>query len=129
METNAYLQQEELRALCQQLGIVFTGYSPLASGGLEHMRRKRETFVLQPLIQHPVVKNIAEAHKKSPAQILLRFGLQRNIIVIPKSTNPKRIKENIDIFNFVLTEKEMDELRSLDQHGKYRKFDFLTFTG
>ncbi|XP_058789970.1 1,5-anhydro-D-fructose reductase-like [Phymastichus coffea] len=129
IESNVYLQQEELRELCQELKIVMTGYSPLGSGGLIQMRRKRETVVLPPLIKHPVVARLAEVHNKSPGQILLRFGLQRNIVVIPKSTNPKRIKENIDIFNFALTEEEMNKLKSLDQHGKYRKFDFLSLTG
>ena len=93
------------------------------------MRRKREVVELPPLIKHPVVQSIAEKHKKSPAQVLLRFSLQRGLVVIPKSTNSDRIKENIDVFDFQLTEEDMNQLRSLDQHGKIRKFDFLSLKG
>ena len=123
------MQQNELVDFAHKLGIVVTAYGPLGSGGFDHMRRKREIDELPPLIKHPVVESIAEKHKKSPAQVLLRFNLQRRIVVIPKSKNPDRIKENIDVFDFELTEEDMNQLRSLDQHGKIRKFHFLTLEG
>lgn len=128
METNVYIQQRELHKLCQKLGIALVAYSPLGSGKIR-MRRKREIELVSP-VKHPMVLTIAENHNKTPAQVLLRFNFQRNIAVIPKSSNPSRIKENIEIFDFALTEEEMSALTNLDQHGKYRKFDFIpTFPG
>ena len=123
------MQQHKLVDLAQQLGLVVTAYSPLGSGGLVHTRRKREIVELPPLIKHSVVQAIAQKHKKSPAQVLLRFSIQRGLVVIPKSTNPDRIKENIDVFDFKLTEEDMSQLKSLDQQGKIRKFDFSSFEG
>lgn len=93
------------------------------------MRRKRETAELPTVIKHPVVQKIAKNHHKSPAQVLLRWAVQRKTVVLPKSTHANRIKENIDIFDFELTRKEMNAIKKLDQHGKYRKFDFRTFAG
>ena len=113
------MQQNNLVDLAQQLGLVVTAYSPFGTGGLE----------LPPLTNHSVVQSIAEKHKKSPAQVLLRFSIQRGLAVAPKSENPERIKENIDVFNFELTEEDMNQLRSLDQHGKIRKSDFLGIKG
>ena len=103
-----------------------TGYSPIGSGGVTHVR-KRDTTSLPPLLQHPIVTKIAKKYNKTPAQVLLRFNLQRGLVVIPKSSNPKRIKENIGIFDFILRKKDIKQLRSLDQHGKYRKFDLQSY--
>ena len=123
------MQQDKLVDLAHQLGLVVTAYNPFGSGDLVDMRRKREIVELPPLIKHSVVQSIAEKHKKSPPQVLLRFSLQRELVVIPESTNLNRIKENINVFDFELTEEDMNQLRSLDQHGKIRKFDFLSFKG
>ena len=129
IENNPYLQQNELVDLAHQLGLVVTGYSLLDSGDFDHMRMKREIIELPPLIKHPVVQSIAEKHKKSPAQVLLRFNLQRGIVVIIISKNPDRNKENSDLFDFDLTEEDMNQLTSLDQHGKIRKIHFLILEG
>nr|CAD7423988.1 unnamed protein product [Timema monikensis] len=98
VELHAYLQQPELRTYCQQHGITVTAYSPLGSPGSKtHFQKKYnyspETF--PDLLGHSVVLKIAEAHRKTPAQILLRHLVQQKIAVIPKSTNPTRITENI----------------------------------
>lgn len=82
---------------------------------------------MPPLLEHPVVQRIATKYGKSPAQIVLRYNLQRNIVVIPKSKNADRIKENIEVFDFQLSSLDMKTLRKLDQNGRYRKFDLLTF--
>lgn len=66
------------------------------------------------LLEHPLVKKIAKRHNKRPAQVLLRHTVQRGIGVIPKSTNPERIKSNIDIFDFELDVEEMAALKRLD---------------
>lgn len=69
---------------------------------------------------------IAQKHKKSNAQVALRFIIQSGLVAIPKSTNPKRIKENIDIFDFVLDEDDMKTLETLDK-GKKAKIFNMTF--
>ncbi|GLG92813.1 Aldo-keto reductase AKR2E4, partial [Gryllus bimaculatus] len=74
-------------------------------------------------LTEPVVLNIAKKYKKSPAQVLLRHLIQRGIAVIPKSSNPKRIKENIDVFDFELTTDEMDDLNALDKGRRARIFN------
>ncbi|XP_031785374.1 1,5-anhydro-D-fructose reductase-like [Nasonia vitripennis] len=114
---------------CHNLGIVVTVHNPLGSGGIIHetgIRRKRDTIELPSVIQNDVVKSIAKKHNKSPAQVTLRFGLQRNLVVILKSSHPKRIRENFDVFDFTLTDSEMKQLKALDQHGRYRKFAMST---
>ncbi|KAF8308025.1 aldo-keto reductase [Clavulina sp. PMI_390] len=85
---------------------------------------KKHDVVLQawaPLVRalrfdHPVVKKVAEAHGKSPAQVLLRWSVQRGYAPIPKSVSQKRILSNIDIFDFEITESEMAELYTLNEN-------------
>lgn len=66
------------------------------------------------LLKDPVITKIADAHGKNAGQVILRFEVQEGIIVFPKSTKPERIKSNMDIFDFELTESEMNEMRGLD---------------
>lgn len=94
-------QQKEILEYCQQKGIVLEAYSPLA-----HAHK----------LADPVVVEIAEKHNKSTAQVLLRWAIQKGAVVIPKSTNEKRIKENIAIFSFSLEDKDMQKLDSLAQN-------------
>lgn len=76
-----------------------------------------------------MVKDIANKYNKSPAQILLRHLVQQNIAVIPKSGNPERIKNNIDIFDFELSQNDMNSMNGLDKQESGRIFDFLFFKG
>lgn len=76
-----------------------------------------------------MVNDIATKHNKTHAQILLRHLVQNRIIVIPKSGNPERIKENFQIFDFSLSDNEMDTLNGLDQGDNGRIFNFLFWRG
>ena len=109
--------------LCKSLDIVVTAYSPLGSGDITHVR-KLASMPAPP--SHPVVHEIAEKHGKTTAQVLLRYNVQRGISVIPKSGKPSRQRENLDLFNFTLTEEDMETIKGLDQGGRVRKFTFLT---
>lgn len=71
---------------------------------------------LKEIIANPIVKEIADNHGKTPAQIALRQQVQRGIVVIPKSTHKDRMKQNLDIFDFELTEDEMMRLKQLDEN-------------
>lgn len=81
------------------------------------------------ILENPTVTTLAEKYKKSSGQILLRHLIQRDIVVIPKSTNPLRIAQNIDVFDFVLDEIDMGQINNLDKGECGRIFDFLFFKG
>lgn len=68
------------------------------------------------LLSNPMLMAIVNKYGKTPAQIVLRFNVQRGIVVIPKSSNKERIKENINIFDFALTEDDMAQIRTLDEN-------------
>ena len=101
VECNPYFQQRELRELLRKDDVKIEAYKPLGHGN--------ETLLTNPLIQ-----KLAEKYGKNAGQIILRFEVQDGLIVLPKSTNPERIAGNITIFDFELTEDEMQELRGLD---------------
>jgi len=73
----------------------------------------------QALLSHPELQKIADYHHKTVAQIILRWHLERGVILIPKSSNPKRIKENSEIFDFSLSPEEMERIAKLDTGTRY----------
>ncbi len=93
-----YEQQKETLDFCKQQGIVVEAYSPLAHG---HR------------MNDPVLQGLAKKHSKSVAQILLRWAIQHNTIPIPKSSTENRIKENFAVFDFELSNDEMDSVNNL----------------
>ncbi|WP_107841477.1 aldo/keto reductase [Metasolibacillus meyeri] len=115
IEVHPYLSQQDLRAFCAQQDIAVTAWSPLGRGGV---------------LVDETIQSIAAAHGKSPAQIVLRWHLQNDIIVIPKSVTPQRIEENAQIFDFELAEQDMHKLDALNQNKRFGqdpdnfKFDF-----
>jgi diketogulonate reductase-like aldo/keto reductase len=108
IECHPYFQQPEVEALGAQHGIVTQAWSPI--GGITFYRDSGHTSTLD----DPVITSIAEAHGKSPAQVMLRWGLQHDRSVIPKSTKPTRIAENIDVFDFELPADAMAAIDALD---------------
>ena len=99
IELHPYFSQPAMRQLDEKLGVVTEDWSPLGQGG--------------DLLKEPVLARIAEAKGKTPAQVVLRWHLQLGDVVIPKSVTPSRIKENFEVFDFELTETEMDEITML----------------
>jgi diketogulonate reductase-like aldo/keto reductase len=94
--------RRRLLEACEERGIVLEGYSPLVRGrGLEH----------------PVVGRVAERHGRRPAQILLRWSLERGVPVIPRSARRERIAENAGVFDFALDAEDLDALDALDATG------------
>ncbi|XP_051131961.1 NADPH-dependent aldo-keto reductase, chloroplastic-like [Andrographis paniculata] len=92
VELHPSWQQPKLREFCKAKGVHLTGYSPLGSPGT--------TWLKSEVLQHPVVVSTAEKLGKTPGQVALRWGLQMGHSVLPKSTNPSRIKENLDVFGW-----------------------------
>lgn len=76
-------------------------------------------------MENPVVLKIAEKYKKTPAQVLLRFLVQNKVATIPKSTNPGRLRENLNVFDFALSDKEMEVLRKEDRNIRVCDFGFF----
>lgn len=81
------------------------------------------------ILGNPLVKELAVKYNKNPGQILLKHLIQQDVLVIPKSGNPERIRSNIDLFDFELSEEDLEKLNALDRGEKGRIFDFLFFKG
>lgn len=107
-ETHPYHQSHEMRDHIAQYGTVLESWFPL--GGRGHT---------QTLFNDPTISSIAEAHGKSSAQVILRWHLQDNHIAIPGSSNEDHIQENINIFDFSLTDEEMQQIDALERNERF----------
>ncbi|MGE0068005.1 MAG: aldo/keto reductase [Solirubrobacterales bacterium] len=108
IEVHPYFAQPEVQAFGSEHGILTQAWSPI--GGVTFYRDSGHTSALK----DPVIGEIAKSHGKSPAQVMLRWGLQYGRSVIPKSTKPERIAENFDVFDFELSSEEMAAIDALD---------------
>jgi diketogulonate reductase-like aldo/keto reductase len=108
IELHPYFQQREVQAFGAEHGILTQAWSPI--GGITFYRESEHTSTLE----DPVIGKIAEAHSKSPAQVMLRWHLQEGRSVIPKSTKAQRIAENFDVFDFNLSDDELAAIDALD---------------
>jgi D-xylose reductase len=104
IESHPYLTQEKLIRLANNYGISVTSFSPL--GSLSYLEMNMAE-TLDSVLKKQVVIDAAKAHNRTPAQIVLRWGIQRGCSIIPKSTNIGRLQENISIFDFSLTDNQM----------------------
>ncbi|WP_326924058.1 aldo/keto reductase [Bacillus haynesii] len=103
VEYHPRLTQKELQTFCSSHGIQLQAWSPLMQGQL---------------LSHPLLKDIADKHGKTPAQVILRWDLQNGVITIPKSTKAERIAQNADIFDFELTIEEMKQIDGLNENTR-----------
>jgi diketogulonate reductase-like aldo/keto reductase len=108
IEVHPYFQQRDVQALGAEHGILTQAWSPI--GGITFYRDGHHGSTLE----DPVIGDIAKAHGKTPAQVMLRWHLQQGRSVIPKSTKPQRIAENIDVFDFELSTEELAAIDALD---------------
>ena len=107
-EIHPYYQENDVIPYIQKQGIVVQGWYPL--GGRGHTEE---------LLNDPVISEIAKTHGKSSAQIILRWNLQKGVVVIPGSSNPDHIQENTELFDFTLTDNEMAQINALDRNEKH----------
>ena len=113
IELHPLLNQTELRATNAEYGIVTEAYGPLGVGNL---------------LDNPTIASVAEANGKTPAQVLIRWSIQLGNIVIPRSSSPERIKSNIEVFDFELSDDDMATLNGLNDGTRFRP-DPETYTG
>jgi len=104
IELHPLLQQQETRAYCVEHGIAVESYSPLMQAG--------EAF------EQPVIVQLAQQYGKTPAQVILRWHVQNGFLVIPKSVTPARIQENIALFDFELSEHDMQAIAAMDRQQR-----------
>jgi diketogulonate reductase-like aldo/keto reductase len=102
VECNPYFQQKELRKILDPQGVRLEAWYPLGHGD-------------KGLLANETVVALAKKYGKNAGQVILRFEIQSGVIVLPKSTNPERIKGNLDIFDFELSENEMEQIKVLDK--------------
>ncbi len=100
VEFHPFLYQKELLKYCQNRGIQVEAYSPLARGER---------------LKHPRIISLATKYSKTPAQLMIRWGIQHGLVVIPKSTREERIRENSQVFDFDISDDDMRSLDSLNE--------------
>lgn len=104
VELHPYLQQDALKTFCAELGIAVTAWSPLGRGGV---------------LDNSTILEIAQELGKSAAQVVLRWHLQKDTLIIPKSVTPSRIEENAQIYDFELTQAQMDKMATLNNNQRF----------
>ncbi|XP_048249311.1 aldo-keto reductase family 1 member B1-like isoform X3 [Haliotis rufescens] len=120
VEVNPYILNNKLISFCREKGIAITAYSPLGSS--DHPAFRSDA-AFRRLFDEPSLQELGKKYGKTVAQVVLRWGLQRDTIVIPKSVTPSRIKENFQVFDFQLTEEEMNVVSALDRNFRACAFD------
>jgi len=118
IEHHPYLVQPTLLKLAQDEGIAVTAYSSFGPQSFIELewQKAKDTPVL---FEHPIVTAIAKKYNKTPAQVLLRWATQRGLAVIPKSNNPERLQQNLEVTTFDLDQSELDAISGLDQNLRF----------
>ena len=101
VETNLFFQQDDAHSFMKSEGVIHEAWSPFAEGNND-------------IFNHETVRKIAEKYHKTTAQVLLRHLIQKDVVVIPKSSKKQRIIENINVFDFTLSDEDMHLLNALD---------------
>ncbi|MCL2457556.1 MAG: aldo/keto reductase [Desulfobulbus sp.] len=123
IELHPYLQQRAALDFCKQNNILVTAFSPLGSGDRPTAMKKADEPTL---LDNPVILQAAAKHGATPAQVLLGWGLARQTVVIPKSVNPERLRQNLAAAEVRLDDQDMAAIASLDRGYRFVDGSFLT---
>ncbi|KAK9165253.1 hypothetical protein Scep_000444 [Stephania cephalantha] len=113
LETHPYFQRDSLVKFCQKHGISVTAHTPLGGGS-----RNTELFGSISCLDDPVLKSLAEKYKKSVAQIILRWDIQRNTMVIPMSSKIERMKEHFEVFDFEMADEDVELIKGINRNHR-----------
>jgi D-xylose reductase len=116
IELHPYLTQEKLLRYCSEERIAVTAFSPLGAPSYVALGMAN---IAEVALEEPIVQEAATRHGKSPAQVLLRWGIQRGTSVVPKTSRRERLRENLDIFDFALSEGEMSAISGLNRNRRF----------
>ena len=116
VEMHPYLTQEKLLRFCQESNIAVTAFSPL---GAQSYFSLNMAEVSESLLEREIMREIAGCHDRTPAQVALRWGVQRGTAVVPKTTRVERLHENFSIFDFELSEEEMTAISGLNRNRRF----------
>lgn len=116
VELHPYLTQEALIRFCHEEEIAVTAFSPFGADSYLPLGMAEES---ERLLVNPVIKSIAEGHQRTPAQVALRWAMQRGTVPVPKTQSSEHLRENIDLFEFTLSNEEMSAISGLDQHRRF----------
>ncbi len=116
IELHPYLAQEKLLRFCRQSGIAVTSFSPLGAQSYFQLNMAEAD---EAVLQQAIVKEIAAKHSRTPAQVVLRWGVQRGTAIVPKTTSRERLIENISLFDFQLSSDEMESISALNRNRRF----------
>lgn len=122
IETHPYFQRDSLVKFCQKHGICVTAHTPLGGAAAN-----AEWFGTVSCLDHPVIQELAQKYNKTVAQLVLRWGIQRNTVVIPKTSKVERLQENFQVFDFTISDEDMEKIKGIDR--KYRTNQPAVFWG
>ena len=123
IECHPYLKQEKMIEFCKEQDIIVTAYAPLGSPS-----RPWADASAPIILEEAIILEIAKEYEKTPAQIILRWNLERGVAIVPKSTNHERIEENLNVFDFNLNESDMEQINSLNKGVSGRLFPMKDFS-
>ncbi|CAL4971746.1 unnamed protein product [Urochloa decumbens] len=113
IEMHPYFQRDSLVKFCQKHGICVTAHTPLGGS-----TANAKLFGSLSCLEDPVIKGLAEKYGKTPAQLVLRWGLQKNTVVIPKTSKVERLQENLEVFDFDISDEDMEEIKAVDRNHR-----------
>jgi D-xylose reductase len=116
IESHPYLTQERLIRLAQSYDLAVTAFSPLGAGSYVELSMASDQ---DSVLNQPIVREIAKRMQRTPAQVVLRWGVQRGTSVIPKTSRVERLAENLAVFDFVLSSDEMAAISALNQNRRF----------
>ncbi|GAA4452117.1 aldo/keto reductase [Novipirellula rosea] len=116
VELHPYLTQQKLLRFCRESEIAVTAFSPLGAQSYFQLNMAESG---EAVIEQAKIKEIASHHDRTPAQVVLRWGLQRGTAIVPKTSKTERLKENINVFDFQLSDAEMKTIDAMDRHRRF----------